>query len=73
MSKEFEERWEKLGKDLEALGEKAKSAVGDAQAAHEVRKFWSRRSRTRRVTLSRFRRMRASLRMRKRAASSAMY
>ncbi|MBP3900695.1 MAG: hypothetical protein J6D53_04435 [Blautia sp.] len=36
MSKKFEERWEKLGKDLEALGEKAKSAVGDAQAAHEL-------------------------------------
>lgn len=36
MSKQFEERWEKLGKDLEALGEKAKSAVGDAQAAREL-------------------------------------
>lgn len=36
MSKKFEERWEKIGKDLEALGEKAKSAVGDAQAAREL-------------------------------------
>ena len=36
MSKNFEERWEKIGKDLEALGEKAKSAVGDAQAAREL-------------------------------------
>lgn len=36
MSQKFEERWNKIGKDLEALGEKAKSAVGDAQAAREL-------------------------------------
>ncbi len=36
MSKQFEERWDKIGKDLEKLGDKAKSAIGDAQAAREL-------------------------------------
>lgn len=36
MSQKFEERWNKIGKELEALGEKAKSVVGDAQAAREL-------------------------------------
>jgi len=36
MSNKFEEKWDKIGAELEQLGEKAKSAVGDAQAAREL-------------------------------------
>lgn len=36
MSKQFEEKWAKLGNDLEELVDKAKSAAGDAKAAREL-------------------------------------
>jgi len=36
MSKQFEERWDKLGQDLEKLADKAKGAIGDARAAREL-------------------------------------
>lgn len=36
MAKKFEERWNKIGSDLEKLGDKAKAAVGEAQAAREL-------------------------------------
>lgn len=36
MSKQFEEKWAKLGNDLEQLVDKAKAAAGDAKAAREL-------------------------------------